>query len=125
MSRHILYAAVIALFMNVGFVPFGLSPLASAQTGSAAYDGEYKPTSSTGMALTARAKCNNSMTILRIANGVAKMTWLGLMEGPVGPDGTVNIASNGSKLDGKISKGVFEGKVSTASCIYTVTLAKS
>ncbi len=125
MHRRTLYAAAIALIMNLGLAPFGALQLASAQTAATTYDGVYKPTSSSGMALSGRAMCNNAMSTLRITNGIASMTWRGLMQGPVGPDGSVSISSAGSKLDGKISNGVLDGKVSTPVCVYTVTLTKS
>jgi hypothetical protein len=97
-----------------------------AATGSPSpFDGLYKPTSSIGMAKAAHNGCNMAMQSLRVRNGTGRMTWRDLMQGPVNPDGSMSIGDAANMLTGSFANGVFQGKLETPVCVYTVTLSKS
>jgi len=123
MDRRIISVAALAIVAVFGFQPLA-SPLSAFAADASLYDGDYKPTSSTGMSLS-RGACNNAMSTMHIKNGIVNMHWRDQMTGPVGADGSVSVSGPGDKLDGKINNGVFEGKLSTPVCVYTVTLTKS
>jgi len=124
MVRHVVAATTLVLMTNFGFQPLGLALSAMAADPSS-FDGDYKPTSSSAMPITPRAHCNVRMSTMHIRNGVVHMKWRERITGPVNADGSLNVGGPGSKLDGQINNGVFEGKVSGPNCIFMVTLTKS
>ncbi len=103
------------------------APMSSsvAAVASGGLDGVYR--SPTG-AVAGNARCGTTKFgyPIRVSGGVASMASVmnGTLEGPVGPDNSLNIEKGRALLRGQFANGQFNGTYSTGGCAYTLAYTK-
>lgn len=91
----------------------------------AGFDGTYRPPSG---GVTGNSVCGTTRFgyPIRVKDGMATMQTVsvGLLEGRVGPDGSINITAGRAVLAGKITGGHFAGTYSVGNCAFNLQYDK-
>jgi hypothetical protein len=98
---------------------------AAAPGASAGIDGTYRAPAG---GATGNSACGTTRFgyPIRVANGVASMQTVsqGQLQGPVGPDGSLNIQNGRAALSGQFSGGKFTGNYNVGRCGFAMNYTK-
>ena len=106
-------------------VAFLLTGSGAARAQGGSFDGTYRPPAGGTYGNSACGTTRFGYAI-RVAGGQASMqtVTVGLMQGPVGPDGSLNIVAGNAVLQGKFSGNHFAGSYTVRSCSFNLQYDK-